>query len=248
MKTPHSIDLQDSLLPGPLVLRKLKTLLGDEGLKSFDLLAFIKIDPSLMLQFLNFSILLDPNPKKRPTSLEEATSSLKKEDIHKFIQLELLKAEGFTYSREFCTHYMTLWQEALFNAAFLEVTALLIGKDSNFAYTLGLLSPIDRLVECYLEYGPTKKPYIQSKAQDRKVLSHLPIPEALLSALMAQKDPNLVQKDPLAYTLTLAYKLREGQKVDALPSGLGFGLEALPSLYKKAEKRLQDIQRFISVF
>ncbi len=250
MKALPSPDLTSSLLPGPLVFHKLKSLLGDEDLKSFDLLAFIKIDSCLMLQFLNFKGFLDPKLKKPCFSLEAAAAALKKAEIIQFIQLELLKAETFSYSREFFTHYAQLWEAALFTAAFLEAAAPLLNVEESFAYTLGLLGSIDRIVECFLDYGPmktSKAAYIQGNDKHSLILARLPIPEAILPILMAQKEPELIQ-EPLAYALNLAGKLQKGQKVEALPASLGFTLETLPSLYKKTEKRLQGIHRFISVF
>lgn len=248
MKPLPPLDLLDSLLPGPLVFHKLKHLLGDEDLKSFDLLACIKIDPCLILQFLNFSIRLDPKLKKRSLSLEGASATLKKTDIQKFIQLELLKADGFPYSREFSIHYAELWQEALFSAAFLEVAAPVLNVEADFAYTLGLLGPVDRIVTCFLEYTPTTKTYIQSKDKNLAILANLLIPEVLLSILIAYKEQDLRTKEPLADALSLSAKLHQGQKITSLPAHLGITIEALPSLYKKTEKRLQDLKRFIGVF
>lgn len=277
MKTLPRTDLQDSLLPGPLVFHKLKNLVGDEDLKRLDLLAFIKIDPCLMLQFLNCNTCLDPKltkqPIRRPVSLEEAAADLKQPDILKFIQLELVKAEGFRYSRECSAHYHQLWEKSLFTATFLEGIASLLHVDAGFAYTLGLFSSIDLIVECFLEYGAKASILRQSAEIKENYLQLLSIPEALLLPLVAQKtshtlDKDIPQdtlaqttshaldknadknafKDALAYALWLANQLQAGKRIDTLAPNVGFTLEALPSLYKKAEKRMQDIHRFISVF
>lgn len=248
MKAPDALDIQDSLFPAPFIFDKLKSLIQDEQLKSLDLLSLIKIDPCLMVQFLNFTGSFDPKLKKRATSLEEASATLPMADLLKFIQLELLKAQGFPYAHDFYKSYLPLWESALFCAIFLETAAPLVKAEAHFAYTLGLLHIIDSIVECSLLHLGQKQPHKAKLKAPSILLKSLNMPEALLAVLLQQKEAQLSEKGPLASCLDLAIKLKEGQNIEKLEPTLGFGLDLLPSLCKKTQKRLSDIYRFIAIF
>ncbi len=248
MKAPEALDLQDSLVPASFIFDKLKSLIQDEQLKSVDLLSLIKIDPCLMLEFLNVPSLMNPKAQKRATSLEEASAKLPMADLLKFIQLELLKAQGFPYSHDFYKNYLPLWESALFCASFLETAAPFVKAEPNFAYSVGLLHAIDSIAECSLLHLGQKHPHEAKLKEPSILLKSLNIPEALLAVLLQQKDAQPGEKSPLASCLDLAIKLKEGQNVEKLESNLGFGLDLLPSLCKKTQKRLSDIYRFIAIF
>lgn len=246
MKALDTLTLQDSFIPAPFIFDKLTSLIQDEQLKSLDLLSLIKIDPCLLVQFLNFSSLLD-STKKRATSLELAAADLPMQDLMKFVKLELLKAQGFPYSRDFYKNYLPLWESALFCASFLEIAAPFLKADPSFAYTLGLLHSLDSIAECTLLHLGQKDLHVAKLKEPSSLLKHSSIPEELLSLLLEHRSTTL-QKSPLALCLDLALQLKAGYSVEKINPNLGFGPDILPTLCKKTQRRLSDIYRFIALF
>ena len=146
MKAEEILSQVQKLPPAPAVLPSLLNLLNDPNSNPNEVIALIRVDPSLTAQVLRLSNSVYYGAANTTYDLQEAVGRIGFREVYKLVAV--------VCGQQLLNHQITqlfldkgeMWEYSLGTGFIMEQMAQDLGLDASSAYTIGLLHSIGKLV------------------------------------------------------------------------------------------------------